>query len=89
MLHCNSTLRYELNNRNYNYHQKATEFKEKKTNPNYNGNFYILYYDRRVKKPDEMYKEYNAEYYLTGEIDKAPGLAGIFEAKLNEEFDNK
>ena len=95
MLSKKSKLKFEINNENFNHQRNATECKEKKKetiirdNPESCGNFYKLYYDRRVRKPDETYKEYNCEYFETGEIDKAPGLAGIFESQLNDGFEQQ
>lgn len=80
----NPTIIFEIGNIN-GFNQEVTEYTEKaKIIENLdNGNFYDIYYLKEIRKPDEMYKEYNAEYYETGELPKAVGLAGFFESQLN------
>ena len=70
MLDKKSKLCDEINNVNYNYQKNPTEYKKKTIEiddaPEKVGNFFSLYNDSRVRKSDEMYIEYNGEYYPEG-----------------------
>ena len=85
-----STLKNEIDNRIDNYQKKKTEYKVKITRVLVNQeifcNFDKLYNEKGVRKPDEMYKEFNAEYFETGEITKASDIVEYFESQLNKGF---